>query len=616
MKHNKQHVKPKATLNKDNFNATTEFNKNINYLFIYFAIFISTFLLYGWTYTFSWGMDDGFIIDILKGIENNWTGISSVFTQRLGEDYRPFTVLSFWLEKTFFGDFNPGHAHLINVAFFGLLLVQIFRFIRIGSFMLQNDMAFAMALIVVLIFLAHPMHISVVANIKSRDNILSMLFGLSAAIQMIQFFKDYKKFRIIFIIFLLTIAELSKSDAYVFAFFPFLYYFIYVQNSFKPNFKKIAILIFVFIILINVPQIVKNNMMNSFICESIQYRVHVDSPLMHHDTIINRLSLSFTTMLYYLKFFIIPFGYYSYFGYNEIPLPSLFSLANILSFFIYTSIFIFSILKFKSQKLFLFSFIFYLLAIAYASNLPVIVSGVLADRYNFIGSLGLSMFTATLILQYSNEKSWKVVLKPWFIILIAIFTAFNIHRTADWKNKETLFLSDIQKGSKSAHLHQMLSSIYINDALFADLPKDLADSAMSKAIFYIDKGLAISQFNPFLFENKGISKLYKNNITEAKVYFRKGIQLDSTVYSIHNYIGICFRNENKLDSALHYFAYAMNHETIFNYAANNYIEMLIRKQQYKSVDSTLVVLQKRFPTDKYLKQKIDYLKTSGSWYAY
>ena len=122
--------------------------------------------------------------------------------------------------------------------------------------------------------------------------------------------------------------------------FPFLYYFIYVQNSFKPNFKKIAILIFVFIILINVPQIVKNNMMNSFICESIQYRVHVDSPLMHHDTIINRLSLSFTTMLYYLKFFIIPFGYYSYFGYNEIPLPSLFSLANILSFFIYTSIFI------------------------------------------------------------------------------------------------------------------------------------------------------------------------------------------------------------------------------------------------------------------------------------
>jgi hypothetical protein len=460
------------------------------------------------------------------------------------------------------------------------------------------------------------MHISVVANIKSRDNILSMLFGVTSAIQMIQFFKDRKKSRVFWILLLLIIAELSKSDAYVFAFFAFLYYFIYAPYKYKFNFKFFAILIILFNILINVPSMVKTEMMNNFIGESIQYRVHVDSPLMHHDTIINRLSLSFTTMLYYLKFFILPFGHFSYYGYNHVSLMPLFSITNILSFFIYTGLLVFSILKFKSQKLFLFSFIFYLLAIAYASNLPVIVSGVLADRYNFIGSLGLSMFTATLILQYSNEKSWKVVLKPWFIILIAIFTAFNIHRTADWKNKETLFLSDIQKGSKSAHLHQMLSSIYINDALFADLPKDLADSAMSKAIFYIDKGLAISQFNPFLFENKGISKLYKNNITEAKVYFRKGIQLDSTVYSIHNYIGICFRNENKLDSALHYFAYAMNHETIFNYAANNYIEMLIRKQQYKSVDSTLVVLQKRFPTDKYLKQKIDYLKTNGSWYAY
>jgi hypothetical protein len=561
-------------------------------------------------------MDDGFIIDILKGIENNWSGFSTVFTQRIGEDYRPFTVLSFWLEKTFFGDFNPGHAHLINVAFFGLLLVQIFRFVLKGNFYLQKDTAFALALIVVLIFLIHPMHISVVANIKSRDNILSMLFGVTSAIQMIQFFKDRKKSRVFWILLLLIIAELSKSDAYVFAFFAFLYYFIYAPYKYKFNFKFFAILIILFNILINVPSMVKTEMMNNFIGESIQYRVHVDSPLMHHDTIINRLSLSFTTMLYYLKFFILPFGHFSYYGYNHVSLMPLFSITNILSFFIYTGLLVFSILKFKSQKLFLFSFIFYLLAIAYASNLPVIVSGVLADRYNFIGSLGLSMFTATLILQYSNEKSWKVVLKPWFIILIAIFTAFNIHRTADWKNKETLFLSDIQKGSKSAHLHQMLSSIYINDALFADLPKDLADSAMSKAIFYIDKGLAISQFNPFLFENKGISKLYKNNITEAKVYFRKGIQLDSTVYSIHNYIGICFRNENKLDSALHYFAYAMNHETIFNYAANNYIEMLIRKQQYKSVDSTLVVLQKRFPTDKYLKQKIDYLKTNGSWYAY
>lgn len=588
-------------------------NKNI---LIYILLGVGAFLLYGRTINFSWGMDDGFIIDILKGIENNWSGFSTVFTQRIGEDYRPFTVLSFWLEKTFFGDFNPGHAHLINVAFFGLLLVQIFRFVLKGNFYLQKDTAFALALIVVLIFLIHPMHISVVANIKSRDNIFSMLFGVTSAIQMIQFFKDRKKSRVFWILLLLIIAELSKSDAYVFAFFAFLYYFIYAPYKYKFNFKFFAILIILFNILINVPSMVKTEMMNNFIGESIQYRVHVDSPLMHHDTIINRLSLSFTTMLYYLKFFILPFGHFSYYGYNHVSLMPLFSITNILSFFIYTGLLVFSILKFKSQKLFLFSFIFYLLAIAYASNLPVIVSGVLADRYNFIGSLGLSMFTATLILQYSNEKSWKVVLKPWFIILIAIFTAFNIHRTADWKNKETLFLSDIQKGSKSAHLHQMLSSIYINDALFADLPKDLADSAMSKAIFYIDKGLAISQFNPFLFENKGISKLYKNNITEAKVYFRKGIQLDSTVYSIHNYIGICFRNENKLDSALHYFAYAMNHETIFNYAANNYIEMLIRKQQYKSVDSTLVVLQKRFPTDKYLKQKIDYLKTNGSWYAY
>jgi hypothetical protein len=310
-------------------------NKNI---LIYILLGVGAFLLYGRTINFSWGMDDGFIIDILKGIENNWSGFSTVFTQRIGEDYRPFTVLSFWLEKTFFGDFNPGHAHLINVAFFGLLLVQIFRFVLKGNFYLQKDTAFALALIVVLIFLIHPMHISVVANIKSRDNIFSMLFGVTSAIQMIQFFKDRKKSRVFWILLLLIIAELSKSDAYVFAFFAFLYYFIYAPYKYKFNFKFFAILIILFNILINVPSMVKTEMMNNFIGESIQYRVHVDSPLMHHDTIINRLSLSFTTMLYYLKVFhntiwvIIHILDTMMFHY----LP-LFSIANILSFFIYTS---------------------------------------------------------------------------------------------------------------------------------------------------------------------------------------------------------------------------------------------------------------------------------------
>lgn len=61
-------------------------------------------MLHGWTYSFFWGLDDGFIYDILHNIDNNWNGFSTILVQKFGEDYRPVSVLSFWVEKQIFNE--------------------------------------------------------------------------------------------------------------------------------------------------------------------------------------------------------------------------------------------------------------------------------------------------------------------------------------------------------------------------------------------------------------------------------------------------------------------------------------------------------------------------------
>ncbi|MEX2589336.1 MAG: tetratricopeptide repeat protein, partial [Chitinophagales bacterium] len=90
-------------------------------------------------------------------------------------EYRPIVLSTFAIENSLFGD-NPHVSHFINVLLYALtgvvlliLLIQLFP---------QLNILFPLS--VVLLFLAHPLHTEAIANIKNRDEILSLLGGLGA----------------------------------------------------------------------------------------------------------------------------------------------------------------------------------------------------------------------------------------------------------------------------------------------------------------------------------------------------------------------------------------------------------------------------------------------------
>ncbi len=578
----------------------------------YLALFLGAVLLYGWTVSFDWGLDDHFSYGAVQSAENDMDDIDAVLAQKFGEDYRPVTILSFWLEGKIFNGLYPGTAHFINALIFGLLLIQIFRFSLLGKYFYEKKVFVTFAFLTALIFLVHPMHVSVVANIKSRDNLLSMLLGITSSIHFLYFINNKQWWRIFTIPLLLLLAFMSKSDSYIFIIFPIMYMIFYA----KINWKWLILFSFVVILIgLVLPQI-KGNIIEEHIGGSIVSRIYLDSPLFGNDSFINRLSLSLTTMLYYFKFFILPYGHYVYYGIDQISLLPLFSPLNILSFLIHSLILIFCILKFKTNRIYLFSLLFYFLAIGYASNLPVIVSGILTDRYNFIGSLGMSMFISALAIEYLKIKNWKDLFNKWILVVLIIFTAFTVYRPSAWKDTKTLLLRDIDKVDKSAHTHLMLSSELINEVIFNNLPIEQADYNMTEALRYLDKGLAITDKNPFLYQNRGMTSIYFGNNSEAVKFLKKAFELDSSVMSTVNYIGIAFRNMNQIDSALYYFEYAMNNTNMFTYQSNNFVSMLIRNERFEAVDSTLSVLKMRFPHDKYLDSKIESWKSNKEWYDY
>ncbi|MBK9759998.1 MAG: hypothetical protein IPO90_08525 [Flavobacteriales bacterium] len=69
---------------------------------------------------------------------------------------------------------KPGVHHLVNVLLYALTGLVLLRMLRRSVFLDHPMAAFAAALL----FIFHPIHTEVVANIKSRDELLSLLFLL------------------------------------------------------------------------------------------------------------------------------------------------------------------------------------------------------------------------------------------------------------------------------------------------------------------------------------------------------------------------------------------------------------------------------------------------------
>jgi len=148
-------------------------------------VFVSALALYANTLGHGFVLDDGLVLQDNAYVQKGIRGIPDILSRdsfhgTLGESaylsggrYRPLSLMMFAFEVSFFG-MEPFAHHLINVLLYGLTAVVLLRLLRRAVFQ-GHPLA---ALAATLLFVVHPVHTEVVANIKSRDEILSLLFVL------------------------------------------------------------------------------------------------------------------------------------------------------------------------------------------------------------------------------------------------------------------------------------------------------------------------------------------------------------------------------------------------------------------------------------------------------
>ncbi|MGZ4058146.1 MAG: hypothetical protein ACXVPU_03915, partial [Bacteroidia bacterium] len=195
-------------------------------------LIIIGFIFYSNSFSNEYALDDGIVILKNDYVQQGFRGIKKIFKtdayesfyrqmgakqQLSGGRYRPFSIATFAVEQQLFqsnAKVKPpddvAHVrHVMNVLFYILSVVFLLFFLR--KFVFKEN--YLVAFLTCLIFLIHPLHTEVVANIKSRDEILSFLFIILTFTSVFSFRETKQKRFLIFGLLFYFLALLSKEYA-------------------------------------------------------------------------------------------------------------------------------------------------------------------------------------------------------------------------------------------------------------------------------------------------------------------------------------------------------------------------------------------------------------------
>jgi Tfp pilus assembly protein PilF len=419
------------------------------------------FLFLGFIY-YGTSLQNGFNIDdhiaftqnsnALKGLSD----VASIFTKNSfhqGEysyGYRPITTLSFAIEYEFFG-INPFISHLVNILIYFFSCFLIFKLMKTIFPDLKSQTSIAIGFL----FLVLPVHTEIANNIKCRDELLMLLFGLSSTLL---FLKSLNKnpWLILPAFIFLVCSILSKKTGLVF------FGIIPTSIFFHPDYSLKNIIVRSLVALASFPFI---RLFRKATKDEENFRVYnlIESPLFDSSIEVDQLSLIIHSFWFYIEKLIFPSKLVSYYGYNTIPYQGI-GVSSIAAIIIFIGMVILGFSALKRRTPIAFGAILFLGGMLPIVNWLVPLVGVVAERFVSLASIGWVIFLVfgiTFIIRRLNSKKEQMILRVLFtVFLIASFVKIQ-SRNQEWESRFTLFQADVIKEPNSATLQALVGKEYL-----------------------------------------------------------------------------------------------------------------------------------------------------------
>ena len=523
-------------------------------------IAIIAFILYVNTIKHDYVLDDWGAVTNNAFVQEGFKGIPKLLSVDLWHFgnlnlgyYRPLSLITFAIEHEFFGS-NPHVSHLGNIILFALsgfmlclLLLELFP--NLHPFF---------AFLVSLLFVCHPIHTEVVANIKSRDEILSFLNLTSVLFVMMRYRSVNKIKHLVLALILFYLAMVSKETAMLgLALIPLVFYF-FNQATIVQCIKKT--IPFVLVALLFFFQ--KYKMMGT-----LTGQIPDDIVNYPYSNPAVRLPTTLVIFAHCLKLLFLPHPLIYDYSYNQIPAATWGSVGAWFGFLLMGTLVYFTIKEFLKKSIWGFALLYFFITIVPALAFVLTRGGIMAERFLYSPSLGfciILVYSLSKIPWLSSELADKHAFPlPWLksnlkfvlpiVILGSLYSFKTVDRNAAWKNNFTLFSTDRQYALNSCQNGKHYGSEIINRAMVEK------DSTKKMQLFHEGvKSLYVAVgIHPKFGEawcTLGIAYQAVKIINDSAIYFYKRAIESSPGYAIsYGNLGILYQSLRNYELASYYY---------------------------------------------------------------
>lgn len=522
---------------------------------------VLAFVIYANTLANGFVLDDHELITSNQFVQAGIAGIPQLFSNEYragflatGDSlYRPLPLTLFAILWQFFPN-DPFPGHLLNGLLYAATVFLLFLLLR----RLVDPHSFLLPFLATLLFVAHPLHTEVVANIKSLDELMSLFFILLSS----HFVIDYGRKGGVWILLCAAgaffLALISKEGAISFlAIVPLLLYF-FTQSGRRQYAALMAACgasTATFLLL-------RSWALSHSVRQPMEL-TPLDNPLVAAASFAQRSASCFSLLGKYLAMLVFPFPLSCDYGFHQIPLVGWSSPAAILSLLIYVSLAAIVVLCFRRRHLAVFGVAFFLVTIAPYSNLVYLIGTNFAERLAFTPSLGFCVAAtaglAAMLGANENNRdrkqgrpSWKRGLLVGVVAIAAVVGAgVSFARNRAWKDDLTLF-EDVRSAPDSAHLNYWYGNELKRHAMIA-LDRERQQAELEMALQYLSRALQIYPAYGNAHAARGIVRFRLGETAGAEGDFLRAIELEAGQWEVYNNLGIIHAQRGDNDGAMKYF---------------------------------------------------------------
>lgn len=462
---------------------------------------IIAFIIYGQTYNYTFVLDDQIVISENKFVQKGFNGIQDILTTESfvgyfgeqkdlipGARYRPLSIVTFAVEYGLVGHYDARISHLINAFLYGICGFLLWIFLRL-LYPNSKRIWTSIACLATLLWMVHPVHTEVVANIKGRDEIMSLIFSLLCTIWSVHYIRQgSKKFLyLIGIALSFMLGLLSKENAITFlAIIPACVYFFGEINK-KRLWTVLLLLIAVFAGYLGIRYNAVGYLLGNMEVTDIMNNPFVGMGFME------RMSMIFLVLIKYLGLLVVPYPLTHDYYPHQIPRVGWDNIWVILSLLVHIGLAAWMIMKsIKTKKAsWAFWIFFYIASLSIYSNIVINVGTTMNERFLFVPTIA-SCVLLVLLFRFLEEKYLpKINLALIAIGLISlIFGIQSFFRTQVWENPMTLNSAAVKVSTNSARSNNFMAVTLMRKAIDT---QDITEkkALLTQAVPYADKAIQL-----------------------------------------------------------------------------------------------------------------------------